>query len=118
MKSRTNTFVSVLVLMVYGTLAMVSVPFHFHEDSIFATGSGLHEIVQHHDATDCHHHDVGSHDDCTVCSIASHAKITHFSALLRQPKVASVIFAVVSHRTIPHHFLSAISRRGPPSILS
>ncbi len=118
MTSRINRFVSVLILMVYGTLALVSVPFHFHDADLLATGSGVHAFAQHHDAADCHHHVIGSHDDCTVCSVVTHSVTTRnsYSAPIAddtaQGKPAVVQFAV------EHDYHSTQSRRGPPVLFA
>ncbi|MEI7907897.1 MAG: hypothetical protein WCI84_11135, partial [Bacteroidota bacterium] len=71
MKNRTSAFVSVVLLIVYGTLTFVAVPLHFHEDALFTTGSGTQTLVQHHDALHCRHHVIESHDNCTLCTFST-----------------------------------------------
>ncbi|MFA5834723.1 MAG: DUF2946 family protein [Bacteroidota bacterium] len=118
MKNRTNNFVSVIVLILYGTLTSVTVPFHFHEDSPFATGSGVHTIVQHDDASHCHHHSIDSHDDCTLCSFVSHSGLCKASSVV--PLIDPVSQEYISHFsfTAVIDFHSTHSRRGPPALFS
>lgn len=111
-------FVSVAMLIVYGTLAMVSVPFHFHEDSIFATGSGEHAFVQHEDAEDCHHRIIESHGDCTVCSAASHSVLFGTAVIVRHSDDPSPIRLSVVRIIIEHDHHSSHSRRGPPALFA
>lgn len=118
MKSRTNTVVSVIVLLVYGTLAMVSVPFHFHDDALLTTGSGVHELTQHHDATDCHHHVIGSHDDCTICSVVSQSLVTRSTFAAPAADDVALFKPTVVQFAVERDYHSTQSRRGPPALFA
>lgn len=114
MKSRTNTFVSVILLIVYGTLTFVIVPLHFHEDPLFTGGRGGQTIVQHDDALHCKHRIIDVHVDCTICSFVSHSSVSKVIAVIPQfkPKIVqytSTFFLTTAQNVYPSH-----CRRGPP----
>ncbi len=114
MKRRTNTFVSVILLIVYGTLTFVTVPLHFHGDPLFTSGRGGQTIVQHEDALHCKHRVIEIHDDCTICSFVSHSSVTKVIAVIPQfnPKIVhytSTFFLTTTQNVNTSHF-----RRGPP----
>ncbi|MFA6456946.1 MAG: hypothetical protein WCW40_09005 [Bacteroidota bacterium] len=117
MYSRTNTFVSVLLLIIYGTLTFVSVPYHFHDDTLFATGSGLHTFAQHDDAHHCHHHSIEVHDDCIICSAASQSMAAAAGTVIpiTPPTAGVCTLAIFSAVTSDAH--SSHSLRGPPVVL-
>ncbi|MCK9410536.1 MAG: hypothetical protein WCX28_06060 [Bacteriovoracaceae bacterium] len=118
MKDRTKTFVSVALLIIYGTLALVSVPLHFHQDVMLSSGTGSHTFAQHEDALHCEHHAIESHTDCTLCSTATHF---HYSSVIAiVPLIDSVIgeHAETFQHPLQQCFHSVLSRRGPPILLA
>jgi hypothetical protein len=114
MKNRTKAFVSVILLIVYGTLTFVAVPLHYHQDPLFVTGSGAQAFVQHDDVLHCRHHVIESHDNCTLCTFTTQTAVTNvFSVLPRvntkSLEYLSTSFVAAIHTNTPAHF-----RRGPP----
>ncbi|MDP1677616.1 MAG: hypothetical protein Q8L88_12225 [Bacteroidota bacterium] len=118
MKNRTNIFVSVVLLIVYGTLTLVTVPLHFHEDPLFVSGNGEHRVVQHDDAFHCHHHVVEIHTDCTICSFISHSSCSKVVAVVPQFNPKSVEYISTFCIAIIDQHASSHSRRGPPVTLA
>lgn len=118
MKNRTNIFVSVVLLIVYGTVIFVAVPLHFHEDPLSIGGNGKQTIAQHDDAAHCHHRPADVHLDCTICSFVSHSSFSKVIAIVPQsnPKpveyASKFFFAVIQQYNITH------LRRGPPTNLA
>jgi hypothetical protein len=113
--SRTRTFVSVLTLIIYGTLALVSVPLHFHQD-VPLGGGGAQAFAQHADAQHCGHRAVESHFDCTLCSV-----VTQFHQALVTATVPLTDPVLREHCTstqfyAQQQFTCVLSRRGPPSL--
>ncbi|GEM_PF-3928680 len=106
------------MLVVYGTLALVAVPFHHHDDEMFASGRGEQTIAQHADALHCKHRAIETHSDCTICSFASHTVTTSVVAVVPQfkPKstehITACFFAVILHASSSH------SHRGPPAFFA
>jgi len=115
MKNRANIFVSVVLLIVYGTLTFVAVPLHFHEDSLFVSGNGDQRIVQHDDALHCQHHAVEIHADCTLCSFISHSSCSKVIAVIPQSNSTSVEYASALFVAVIHQHCSSHSHRGPPT---
>ena len=114
MKNRTHSFVSFVVLVVYGTLTFVAVPLHFHEDSLLTTGRGVHALVQHDDALHCHHRVIESHDDCTICTFVLQTAAPKIIAVLPHVTSNSVEYISASCGVVIHEVYSTHSRRGPP----
>ena len=114
MKNRTNIFVSVVVLIVYGTLTLVAVPLHHHDDPLYATGSGTHSIVSHDDALHCRHHVIESYDECTICSVVSHSISAKVVAVLPQTDPVSSEYSSTFFFSAALDVYSSLSRRGPP----
>jgi hypothetical protein len=118
MTNRTTSFVSVVTLIIYGTLALVSVPLHFHQDVPLNSGSGQHAITQHDDALHCTHRAIEGHNDCTLCSIGSYtagyrviAVVPQLNILLTDQVTGLLFYEELS-------FSSAHSRRGPPALFA
>jgi len=114
MKNRTNIFVSVILLIVYGTLTFVGVPLHFHEDPLFVSGNGEQSIVQHDDALHCHHHAVEIHTDCTLCSFISHTAFSKIVSILPQFNPKSALYFLAFSFAEVLDLFSSHSHRGPP----
>ncbi len=118
MNQRTNILVSVLVLLIYGTLTFVAVPFHHHDHPLFMTGSGIHSLTQHEDALNCHHHIADIHDDCTVCSISSRASLVKVVGVLPRIETDRVQHPLFLHIAAVEAVHSAHAHRGPPVLVS
>jgi hypothetical protein len=114
MKRRTNTFVSVILLIVYGTLTFVTVPLHFHEDPLFANGRGGQTIGQHDDALHCKHRIIEVHVDCTICTFVSHSSVTKVITVIPQISPKLVEYVSTFLLTVKQDPYSSHSRRGPP----
>ena len=114
MKNKTISFVSTLLLIVYGTLTFVAVPFHHHDNPLDATGSGSQTITQHDDALHCRHHGIESYDDCTICSIVSHSTTAKVVAVLPQIDPTSSEYVSTFFFSAALEIYSSLSRRGPP----
>jgi hypothetical protein len=117
MKNKTISFVSTVLLIVYGTITFVAVPFHHHDDSLFATGSGHQTVAHHDDALHCRHHVIESCDDCTICSVISHSTTAKVIAVLPQFDPAPSEYISAFSFTTAHDTYSSFSRRGPPAQL-
>jgi hypothetical protein len=114
MKNRTNTFVTVVLLIVYGTLTFVAVPFHHHEDSLFISGRGDQTIAQHDDALHCRHHVIEVHGDCTICSFLSQTDVSKVIAVNLQFNPKSVEYSSTFSFSGIQNFYLSHSHRGPP----
>ncbi len=114
MKNRTNTFVSVVLLIVYGTLTFVTVPLHHHEDPLFISGRGEQKIVQHDDALHCKHHSIDVHVDCTICSFVSHSAFTKIIAVVPQFNPKLIEYVSTFSLAVVQDVFSSHSHRGPP----
>ncbi|MFA6468551.1 MAG: DUF2946 family protein [Bacteroidota bacterium] len=117
MSNRTKTFVSVLLLIVYGTLTFVSVPYHVHDDSSLATGSGQHEFAQHDDAHQCKHHSIELHDDCVICNSVFHSTAVAVGTIVPMASPTTLIYSPAFSSVSTSNVHSSHSHRGPPIIL-
>lgn len=118
MKNRTNTFVSVVLLIVYGTLTFATVPLHYHVDTLFTSGRGEQTIVQHDDALHCKHRVSEVHVDCTICSFVSHSAVSKVIAVIPQFNPKSVEYVSAFFLAGIHDFYLSHPRRGPPVSIS
>lgn len=115
MMNRTNRFVPVLLAILYGTLALVSVPFHFHDDLRDATGSGVHAFAQHADASHCQHQSIVGHDDCTLCSAVSQHSSARPVTLIAPERPDPALLRPVSSQIDEQDHRTSPSLRGPPA---
>lgn len=117
MINRTKSFVSVLTLIIYGTLAFVSVPLHFHQDVLLSSGTGMHAFAQHADALHCQHQSIESHSDCTLCSITSSFHYSIVTATIPPSDPLRRDYSTVLPSFSQQQLDNFLSRRGPPAFL-
>lgn len=116
-KRSTTNLVAVCTLIVYGTLALVSVPLHFHGEDLFTSGPGVLSFTQHADAGHCAHKPLEAHqDDCTLCTIISHSLQTRLLAVLPAPETRPATFSDAHRGDTLQPFHSTPTLRGPPSL--
>ena len=116
MKNRIQNFVSVLLLIVYGTLTFVTVPLHQHSTEVTGCAHGEQTVSTHADADNCKHRSIEIHSDCGICSYASQS--VKISVVQSVPQLFSdlhfsheVLFVITSNYSLIY------PRRGPPTFL-
>ncbi|MBI2429103.1 MAG: hypothetical protein HYV29_09975 [Ignavibacteriales bacterium] len=106
MSKRIN-ILSLLLLVVYGTLTLVAVPLHQHAMNYVDTPQ-YHSVVVLHNA------------DCGVCTFASHSFGTSLSTIggIVPHAQSETSFSESTDQHHPSQFTREYPHRGPPAFLS